>query len=170
MKTADLMDLFQEELQSCEIQFKNYGGRTAFWGPCRTVQCRDDNVRLRQTLEEPADGHLLVVDGGGSLSAALMGDKIAGMAAKNNWSGIIIHGAVRDTVALGQIEFGVKALGSNPRKSAKDGIGSCGATLRIGNVTIKPGDWVYCDEDGILVAERELPLEQAVANREVESE
>jgi regulator of ribonuclease activity A len=159
MKTADLMDEFQEELQSCEIQFRDYGGRTAFWGPCRTLQCHNDNVLLRQTLEEGADGHVLVVDGGGSLGAALMGDKIAGMAAKNNWSGIIINGAVRDTVALGQIEFGVKALGSNPRKSAKDGIGSRDATLRIGNTMIKPGDWVYCDEDGILVAERELPLE-----------
>lgn len=159
MKTADLMDAFQEELQSCEIQFRDYGGRTVFWGPCRTLQCRNDNVLLRQTLEEGADGHVLVVDGGGSLSSALIGDKIAGMAAKNNWSGIIINGAVRDTVALGQIYFGVKALGSNPRKSEKKGIGTRDAAIMIGNLKIKPGDWVYCDEDGILVAGRELPVE-----------
>jgi regulator of ribonuclease activity A len=81
------------------------------------------------------------------------------MAAKNNWSGIIINGAVRDTVALGQIYFGVKALGSNPRKSDKKGIGTRDTAIKIGNLRIKPGDWVYCDEDGILVAGRELPVE-----------
>ena len=99
MKTADLMDDFQDELQSCEIQFNNYGARKAFWGPCRTLRCHNDNVLLRNTLETVADGHVLVVDGGGSLSSALIGDIIAGIGMKNNWSGILIFGAVRDTIA-----------------------------------------------------------------------
>ena len=158
MKTADLMDEFQNELQSCEIQFRNYGGRTTFWGPCRTVKCQNDNVLLRKILEEPADGHVLVVDGKGSLSSALMGDIIAGIGNRNNWSGVIINGAVRDTVAISQIDLGVKALGSNPRKSEKKGSGSVDIELHIGNITVKPGHWVYCDADGIVVANRKLPI------------
>ena len=158
MKTADLIDEFQDELQSCEIQFRNYGGRANFWGPCRTVKCQNDNVLLKKILEEPADGHVLVVDGGGALSSALMGDIIAGIGNRNNWSGVIINGAVRDTVELSEIDFGVKALGSNPWKSEKKGSGSVDIELRIGNITVKPGHWVYCDADGIVVANRKLPI------------
>lgn len=159
MKTADLMDDFQEELQSCEIQFRNYGGRADFWGPCRTLQCQNDNVLLRKTLERPADGHVLVVDGGGSLSTALIGDIIAGIGSKNNWSGVVIHGAIRDTVEIGKIDFGVKALGSNPRKSEKKGAGTLDVALNFGSMTIDPGDWIYCDADGVVVAKRELPVD-----------
>jgi regulator of ribonuclease activity A len=158
VKTADLMDAFQDELLSCEIQFKNYGGRTAFWGPCKTLRCRNDNVILRNTLEQRADGHVLVVDGGGSLHAALMGDIIAGLGHENNWSGIVIYGAVRDTLALGQIDFGVKALGSNPRKSEKKGAGSLDVEVSFGGLSVRPADWIYCDEDGIVVARRQLPI------------
>ena len=158
MKTADLMDNFQDQLQSCEIQFRNYGGRTSFWGPCRTVQCRGDNVLLKNILTEQADGHVLVVDGGGSLSCALMGDQIAAMARDHNWAGVIINGGVRDTLALGKMDFGVKALGSNPRKSEKKGFGSVDVPVSIGTITVKPGHWIYSDEDGVVVAERKLPL------------
>jgi regulator of ribonuclease activity A len=161
MKTSDLMDVFQEELQSCEIQFKNYGGRNAFWGPCKTLQCKNDNVLLRRMLEEQANGHILIVDGGGSLSSALIGDIIAEIGRKNNWSGIVIYGSVRDTLALGRIDFGVKALGSNPRKSQKKGDGISNIKISFGGITVEPGNWVYCDEDGVVVANRELPLEQA---------
>jgi len=161
MKTADLMDVFQEELQSCEIQFKNYGGRNAFWGPCKTLQCKNDNVLLRRMLEEQANGHILIVDGGGSLSSALIGDIIAEIGRKNNWSGIVIYGAVRDTLDLGRLDFGVKALGSNPRKSHKKGDGTSNVKINFGGIIVEPGNWVYCDEDGVVVANRELPLEQA---------
>jgi regulator of ribonuclease activity A len=160
MKTADLMDYFQDELQSCEIQFRNYGGRKAFWGPCKTLQCLNDNVILRSMLEEAGNGAVLVVDGGGSYSAALIGDIIAGIGIQNNWAGIVINGVVRDTVALGELDFGVKALGSNPRKSRKNGEGRPNGVICLGAMTVKPGDWVYCDEDGIVVARRELPLDQ----------
>ena len=159
MKTADLMDEFQQELQSCEIQFRNYGGRTAFWGPCKTLKCENDNVILKKMLEEPGHGSVLVVDGGGSLSAALVGDIIAQIGRQNNWVGIVINGAVRDTVTLATINFGVKALGSNPRKSRKNGDGQSNVTISFGGVTVKPGDWVYCDADGMVVADRELALQ-----------
>lgn len=156
MKTADLMDNFQEELQSCEIQFINYGGRVHFSGPCRTVLCDNDNVLLRRELEKNGDGRVLVVDGGGSMRAALMGDLIAGIALENNWAGIVINGVIRDTVAIGKLDIGVKALGSNPRKSAKKGLGEVDIPLRFGSVTIHPGDWLYSDEDGIIIGPRNL--------------
>lgn len=159
MKTADLMDLYQEELQSCEIQFKNYGGHAAFWGPCKTVKCENDNVLLRQMLERPANGHILMVDGGGSLKAALIGDIMAGIGRKNNWAGIVINGAIRDTVAIMQLGLGVKAIGSNPRRCQQNGDGESDAEISFGGITVKPGDWIYCDEDGVVVANRELPLE-----------
>lgn len=161
MKTADLMDVFQDELQSCEIQFRNYGGRKAFWGPCKTLKCENDNVILKGMLQEKGCSAVLIVDGCGSLSTALMGDLIAEIGRKNNWSGIVINGAVRDTLALAKMDFGVKALGSNPRKSRKNGEGQSNVEISFGTITVKPGDWVYCDEDGIVVADRELPLEHA---------
>lgn len=161
MKTADLMDVFQDELQSCEIQFRNYGGRKAFWGPCKTLKCENDNVTLKGMLQEKGCGAVLIVDGCGSLSTALMGDLIAEIGRKNNWSGIVINGAVRDTLALAKMDFGVKALGSNPRKSRKNGEGQSNVEISFGTITVKPGDWIYCDEDGIVVADRELPWEHA---------
>lgn len=161
MKTADLMDVYQEELQSCEIQFRNYGGRKAFWGPCKTLKCENDNVILKQMLETVGDGSVLIVDGGGSLRTALMGDSIAEIGRRNNWAGIIIHGAVRDTVALVELDFGVKAVGSNPRKSRKNGEGQANVSVRFGGITVNPGDWAYSDEDGIVIAGRELPLDPA---------
>ena len=159
MKTADLMDNFQDELQSCEIQFINYGGRKAFHGQCRTVLCHNDNVLARRILEEKANGEILVIDGGGSMSVALMGDIIAGIAHDNKWAGIIIHGAIRDTEAIGNLDIGVKALGSNPRKSQKEGLGEVDTPLSFGGITIRSGDWVYSDEDGIVVGARQLSLE-----------
>lgn len=158
MKTADLMDNFENELQSCEIQFINFGKRKVFHGPCRTVSCRNDNVLARRILEEKANGHVLVIDGGGSMSTALLGDNIAAIAQGNNWAGIIIHGAIRDTVALGTLELGVKALGSNPKKSNKEGFGELDLPLSFGGVTIHSGDWVYSDEDGIVVGARNLTI------------
>jgi regulator of ribonuclease activity A len=125
------------------------------------LKCENDNVILKRMLQEKGGGAVLMVDGGGSLSAALMGDLIAEIGRKNHWAGIVIHGAVRDTLALAIIDFGVKALGSNPRKSRKNGEGQPNVEISFGTITVKPGDWVYCDEDGIVVANRELPLAHA---------
>jgi regulator of ribonuclease activity A len=111
MKTADLMDVFQEELQSCETQFINYGGQKIFRGPCETLQCSNDNVLLKNIFEKQTNGKILIVDGGASLQSALMGDVIAKNGLKNHWGGVIIYGAVRDTVTLKSMNFGIKALG-----------------------------------------------------------
>jgi regulator of ribonuclease activity A len=158
MKTADLVDDFQEELQSCAIQFVDYGGLKAFWGQCRTVKCQNDNVLVKKILETPGNRGVLVIDGGGSLETALLGDLMAELGRKNGWSGVVVHGAVRDTVTLGTLDFGVKALGSNPLKSRKNGEGEIDVPVQFGSVRFRPGQWVYCDEDGIVVADRELPI------------
>ena len=154
-KTSDLIDA-HPETPSCELQLRSYGGRSAFSGRIRTVRCREDNALLKSVLSTPGAGQVLVIDGGGSLRSALMGDLIAGLGLKNGWAGAVIHGAVRDVVALGALEFGVKALGSNPRKSAKTGAGEKDVPVTFGGVTFGPGHWLYSDEDGILVAAEPL--------------
>src|SRR5699024_1285673 len=122
--TADLIDEHGDTLRSCATQFRGYGGRAFFAGPIRTVKCHEDNGLVKQVLNTPGEGAVLVVDGGGSLRSALMGDMIAEAAVTNGWSGVVINGAVRDTAALGELDLGVKALGSNPRKSLKDAAGA----------------------------------------------
>ncbi|HKB57536.1 MAG TPA: ribonuclease E activity regulator RraA [Lacunisphaera sp.] len=154
--TADLIDAHGEKLQSCEIQFRQFGRRRNFHGPVRTIKTLEDNALIKQTLGLPGHGAVLVVDGGGSLRTALMGDMIAGDALKNGWAGVIIRGAVRDVDALGQLELGIKALGSNPCKSAKAGTGSLDVPVSFGGVNFTPGCWVYSDEDGVVVSAQQI--------------
>ena len=154
--TADLIDAHGAALQSCEVQFRQFGGHGRFDGPIRTVRTLEDNALIRETLSAPGDGAVLVVDGGGSLRCALVGDMIAGLAEKNGWSGLVLFAAVRDTVALRAIGVGIKALGSNPRKSSKTGAGSVDVPVTFGGVEFRPGEWLYSDEDGIVVSERRL--------------
>ncbi|GLY75526.1 ribonuclease E activity regulator RraA [Actinoallomurus iriomotensis] len=149
--TADLYDEHGDDLQSCELQLRQFGRRTAFHGDVTTVRCHEDNVLLKSVLTEPGEGRVLVVDGGGSLRAALMGDLIATLAADNRWAGVVINGAVRDTVALRTIDLGIKALGSNPRKSRKEGLGDRDVPVSFGGVTFHPGTRLFSDDDGILV-------------------
>jgi regulator of ribonuclease activity A len=149
--TADLWDEHGEELSSCELQFRQFGGVRAWSGRISTVRCHEDNALLRQRVSEPADGRVLVVDGGGSLGAALMGDMIGTLARDNGWAGVVINGAVRDVEALAQLELGVKALGSNPRKSAKSGAGELDVPVTFGGATFEPGAQLVSDEDGIVV-------------------
>ncbi|MFD0683307.1 ribonuclease E activity regulator RraA [Actinomadura fibrosa] len=154
--TADLIDDFGDELRSCETQFRQYGARTAFAGPVATVRCLRDNGLVKRLLNSPGDGRVLVVDGGGSLASALMGDLIAAAAVENGWGGVVINGVVRDVATLRTLDLGAKALGSNPRKSAKDAAGEVDVPVTFGGVEFRPGDWLYSDEDGIVVAERAL--------------
>ncbi|MFG2091480.1 MULTISPECIES: ribonuclease E activity regulator RraA [unclassified Spirillospora] len=154
--TADLMDDFGDELRSCETQFRRYGGRASFAGPVSTVRCHRDNGLVKKLLNTPGGGRVLVVDGGGSLASALMGDMIAAAAVANGWGGVVINGAVRDVAALRELDLGAKALGSNPRKSAKDGAGEVDVPVTFGGVEFRPGDRLYSDEDGIVLAGRDL--------------
>lgn len=149
--TADLYDELEEALQSVSLQFQNLGGKQAFSGPVRTVKCHEDNALLRSVLSSPGEGAVLVVDGGGSLERALMGDMIADIAVGNGWSGVIINGAVRDRAVLADLPLGIKALGTNPRKSTKTGAGEVDVPVTIGGVVFEPGAMVHADLDGILV-------------------
>ena len=158
ISTADILDAHMAlgGVQSCEIRFRQYGGRRAFSGPVRTVKCHEDNALVKKALSEPVDGAVLVVDGGGSLRFALLGDLIGDMAVKNGWSGVIIWGAVRDTLALTSCDVGIKAIGSNPQRSRKDGAGHVDVPITFGNATFTLGGWVYSDDDGVLSADSEL--------------
>lgn len=149
--TADLVDEHGEALQSCDLQLRQFGGRRRFHGPIRTVACFEDNALVRQVLSEPGDGAVLVVDGGGSLHTALVGDLIAGLAQANGWAGLVVHGAVRDTEALAGLDIGIKALGSNPRRSAKLATGQVDVPVHFGGVSFRPGEHLYSDEDGVVV-------------------
>jgi regulator of ribonuclease activity A len=115
-----------------------------------TVRCHRDNALVKAALAEPSEGRVLVVDGGASLESALMGDLIAASAVANGWAGVVIHGAVRDVAALRELPLGALALGSNPRKSAKDGVGDRDVTVSFGGVDFVPGPRLWADEDGIL--------------------
>lgn len=149
--TADLYDEHGEALSLCTTGFRQFGGRRLFAGPVRTLACHEDNALLRELVHGPGDGAVLVVDGGGSLRTALVGDLIAGAARRNGWAGLILHGAVRDSVALGGLDLGIKALGTIPRKSGKTGAGAVDGPVTIGEVTFRPGDTVYADDDGVAV-------------------
>ena len=151
ISTADLYDERGEELDSVALQLLDLGGRPTFSGPIRTIVCHRDNGLVKQTLNSPGDGAVLVVDGGGSLESALMGDLIAAAAVENGWAGVVILGAVRDRTALAALDLGVKALGSNPRKSSKDGVGEVDVPVTIGEVRLVPGRMLWADPDGILV-------------------
>jgi regulator of ribonuclease activity A len=152
--TADLVDALVaagEPVRTCEVQFVDLGGRGRFAGPVRTTRCFEDNSLVRQVLSTPGSGAVLVVDGGGSLRTALVGDVIGGLAVDNGWSGLVVNGAVRDRLALAGIDLGVRALGTNPRKSAKQGRGDVDQPVAFGGVEFSTDDVVLCDADGILV-------------------
>jgi regulator of ribonuclease activity A len=149
--TADLVDDIGPDVRSCDLQLRQYGGRREFAGPISTVRCHQDNALLKTVLSEPGSGRVLVVDGGGSLHCALIGDVIAELARTNGWSGLVVHGAVRDAATLATLDIGIKALGTNPRKSAKTGAGERGCVVSFGGVEFVPGELAFSDDDGIVV-------------------
>ncbi|UXA17899.1 ribonuclease E activity regulator RraA [Mycobacterium sp. SMC-4] len=149
--TADLVDDIGPDVRSCDLQLRQYGGRTEFAGPVTTVRCFQDNALLKSVLSEPGEGGVLVIDGAGSLRTALVGDVIAELGRSNGWSGLIINGAVRDVATLRTLDIGIKALGSNPRKSTKTGEGERNVAVEFGGVVFAPGDVAYSDDDGIVL-------------------
>lgn len=149
--TADLVDEIGPDVRSCDTQFRTMGGREQFAGRIATVRCHQDNALLKSVLSEPGEGRVLVIDGGGSLHTALVGDVIAEIGRSSGWSGVIVNGAIRDSAIMREMEFGVKALGTNPRKSTKTGAGDRDVTVSFGGVDFVPGDVLYADADGIVV-------------------
>ena len=152
--TADLADRYGSELRVCDTQFRQFGARRSFAGAVRTVSCHEDNSLLRELLHTSGSGNVLVVDGARSLRTALVGDLIAGAALASGWAGLVLHGAVRDGAALSRLELGIKALGTNPRRSAKTGAGAVDVPVTFGGVTFYPGDTLHADDDGIVLLPR----------------
>lgn len=155
--TCDLCDDNAETVSVVTgLQWQNYGGRDRFGGEIVTVKCFEDNSRVKEHLGTEGHGKVLVVDGGGSLRNALIGDMIAENAIKHGWEGVIIHGACRDVDALAKLDIGVMALGCVPVKSVRRGEGELNIDIRFGGVTFTPGQYVYADNNGIIVAPRAL--------------
>lgn len=138
-------------MRSCDLQMRQFGGRTEFAGPITTVRCFQDNALLKSVLSEPGNGGVLVIDGAGSVHTALVGDVIAELGRASGWSGLIINGAVRDASTLRTLDIGIKALGTNPRKSTKTGEGARNEAVEFGGVVFTPGDIAHSDDDGIVV-------------------
>lgn len=157
-KTPDLCDDYSDELQIVlgTPNFNDYGGNTSFSGPISTLKIFEDNTLVRQQLESDGQGRVLVVDGGGSNRCALLGDMLAELGVKNNWAGIVVYGCIRDSDDIGKLAVGVKALGTMPIKSVKRGEGQIDIDVIFQGVTFTAGDYIYCDQDGIITAKRNL--------------
>jgi len=149
--TTDLHDA-HPDARFCALRFVDYGGRVMFAGRIRTVVTAEDSKLAQELFRSPGDGAVAVVDGGGSLRRALLGDIYAGVLADNGWAGVVICGAVRDAARLASIDLGIKALAATPARSAKAGIGAVDVPVAFGGVLFAPGECVYCDADGVLVS------------------
>lgn len=154
VSTADLSDSAGDRFVPCSLAWRGFGRVTSFGGAIATVRCRDDNGLVRAAVAEPGEGRVLVVDGGGSLETALVGDVLAGLALANGWAGLVVHGAVRDVAALRELAIGVVALGTNPRRGTREGTGERGVEVTFGGVAFQPGFQLFTDEDGVLVEAR----------------
>jgi regulator of ribonuclease activity A len=154
--TPDLCDEFAQHVHAGAPIFRDWGRVRSFAGMIETVRVFEDNALVRQVLETEGQGRVLVVDGGGSVRCALLGGRLAGLAHENGWSGIVVHGCVRDSAELADIAVGVKALHAVPMRSGKTGTGQRGIPVSFAGVTFTPGAYLYADRDGILVADRDL--------------
>jgi regulator of ribonuclease activity A len=155
ISTPDLSDA-APEVSALELQFVNFGQIRQFGGPAVTIKCHEDNSLVKECVGEPGNGRVIVVDGGGSRRRALLGDMLAEKAATNGWAGLVINGVIRDVDEIGRISLGVQALGSCPIKTEKLGAGQRDIDITIGEVVITPGDYVYADNNGVIVSKRPL--------------
>lgn len=160
-KTADLLDNHESGLGDDSVRvvapiFRSYGGRPSFSGRITTLKLFEDNSLVRELLAEDGAGRVLVVDGGGSMRCALVGDQLAILAHKNRWEGIVVYGCIRDSDDIKAIDLGVRALNTHPMKSVKKGVGERDLTVSFGGVRFKPGEWIYVDHDGVVVSAEAL--------------
>ena len=158
--TCDLCDAHQAAARVPQLAWRDFGGRGRFAGPIATVKCFEDNSRIKELGAMPGEGRVLVVDGGGSLRCALVGDMIGADFQRHGWAGLVVWGAVRDTAELGRLDLGVKALGAIPRRSVRRGEGVTDTGLAFGGVAWRPGDMLFADEDGIVLLEPGTPIPQ----------
>ena len=151
LKTADLCDIHGNALRVCSPMFRHYGGRRDFHGAIATLKCFEDNSLVREQLEQPGEGRVLVVDGGGSLRCAMLGDQLAQLAVDSGWAGVVMYGCIRDALEIGGMPLGVLALATHPRKSVKKGVGEVGGEVEFAGVRFRPGEWLCADDDGVVV-------------------
>ena len=151
ISTPDLTDEYPAA-RAIELQFNNYGKVLRFGGPVVTIKCHEDNSLVKEAVGEPGEGRVIVVDGGGSLRRALLGDMLAEKAASNGWAGLVINGVIRDVDEIGETDLGVQALGTTPLKTEKLGMGQRDVTIAFGGVTIEPGEYIYADNNGVIVS------------------
>ena len=159
--TTDLCDDHHQLLEDGRLAvlppvFRHFGRHVSFSGRVTTLKVFEDNALVRATLEAPGNGNVLVIDGGASMRRALVGGQLALLAQDNGWAGIVVDGCVRDTDEINACEIGVRALGVHPQKSSKKGVGERNVRVAIGAVAVSPGDWIYADADGVLVARQKL--------------
>ena len=149
--TADLSDLLAEKAHILALQWRSFGGLSAFRGPVVTFRGADDNSRIRAILEEPGEGRVLVIDNGGSQARSIFGDTFGGLMRDNGWAGAIINGFTRDAAGLAGLPVGLFALGVSPLRPLKTNVGERDAAISIAGVAIRTGDWVAADPDGVVV-------------------
>lgn len=154
----DLCDEFPDKVRVVAPIFTNYGAQDAFSGKIVTIKCHEDNSLVAKQVEEPGSGHVLVVDGGGSLRCGLLGDNLAAKAANNGWEGIIVYGCIRDVDIIRATRLGVQALAVHPMKSVKRDTGVLNEIVEFGGVRFVPGEYLYADNNGVIVAEQALTL------------
>ncbi|UCH54249.1 MAG: ribonuclease E activity regulator RraA [Pseudomonadota bacterium] len=157
-KTADLCDQYSDRLQIASPGLLDFGGRLGFSGEIVTLKLFEDNSLVRELLGTKGAGKVLVVDGGGSMRCALLGDMLAGKAVENGWSGLVINGCIRDALEIAILPLGVKALGTHPQKSEKKGTGERNIPVSFSQVTFRTGHYLYADRDGLVVAAERLPV------------
>lgn len=161
--TADVCDsnatsVVTGDLRVLHSIFQIYGQKRAFSGPVVTVKVFEDNVMVREFLESKGEGRVLVIDGGGSMRCALVGGNLGVLAQNNGWSGIIVNGCIRDVDEINGCDIGVRALGSNPLKSNKKGVGERHVPVYVAGFWIREGEWIYADSDGVLLSKSELSV------------
>lgn len=156
--TPDLCDAYPDSVSVVEPMFNNFGGRDSFGGEIVTVKCFEDNSLVKEQVENKGQGKVLVVDGGGSLRRALLGDMLAEKAARNGWEGIVVYGCIRDVDVIAQTDLGVQALASHPMKTDKRGIGDLNVPVTFAGVTFRPGEFLYADNNGIIVSPQPLQM------------
>jgi len=154
--TCDISDKLHPDVQYLEPVYKSYGAKTSFSGRIVTIKCYEDNSLVEEVLNTNGKDSVLVIDAGGSMNCAMLGDKRAAEAINNEWEGIIVHGLVRDSVAINGMELGIRALGVYPLKSIKNGVGDSNLIVNFSGVTFTPGEYLYADEDGVIVVKEKL--------------
>ncbi|ADN75684.1 regulator of ribonuclease activity A [Ferrimonas balearica DSM 9799] len=154
----DLCDAHPDVVRLFPPIFRQFGGKRIFHGPVVTLRCPEDNSLVREAVAEPGQGRVLLIDGGGLARRALLGDMLAEKAVANGWSGIVVFGYVRDVATLATLDLGVQALGAVPMKTEKRGLGDRDVVVEIDGIRIQPGDYLYADDNGVLVAPHALPL------------